>query len=121
QGPDGALYIADWFNPIINHYQVSLRHPDRDYDRGRIWKLSAKGRAPVEWQDLSPLGLEELVEQLRQSERWPREQARRLLSDHARPEAVVEKLRAWIARLSPDEAVALVDAAGVLESLGAVD
>ena len=43
-GPDGALYIADWFNPIIGHYQASLRHPDRDVEHGRIWRMTAKGR-----------------------------------------------------------------------------
>jgi len=44
-GPDGAIYIADWFNPIIGHYQASLRHPDRDEQHGRIWRMTAKGRA----------------------------------------------------------------------------
>jgi len=43
-GPDGAIYVADWFNPIIGHYQASLRHPDRDEQHGRIWRLTAKGR-----------------------------------------------------------------------------
>ena len=43
-GPDGALYVADWFNPIIGHYQASLRHPDRDKKHGRIWRITAKGQ-----------------------------------------------------------------------------
>ena len=43
-GPDGAIYIADWFNPIIGHYQASLRHPDRDEEHGRIWRMTAKDR-----------------------------------------------------------------------------
>lgn len=43
-GPDGAIYIADWFNPIIGHYQASLRHPDRDKEHGRVWRVTAKGR-----------------------------------------------------------------------------
>ncbi|MEM1442676.1 MAG: PVC-type heme-binding CxxCH protein, partial [Verrucomicrobiota bacterium] len=43
-GPDGAIYVADWFNPIIGHYQASLRHPDRDEEHGRIWRITAKGR-----------------------------------------------------------------------------
>ena len=47
-GPDGAIYIADWFNPIIGHYQASLRHPDRDRSHGRIWRMTAKGRDPIE-------------------------------------------------------------------------
>jgi len=40
-GPDGAIYIADWFNPIIGHYQASFRHPDRDKTHGRIWLHTA--------------------------------------------------------------------------------
>ena len=43
-GPDGAIYVADWFNPIIGHYQASLRHPDRDDKHGRVWRITAKGR-----------------------------------------------------------------------------
>lgn len=42
-GPDGALYIADFYNRIIGHYEVPLKHPGRDRERGRIWKLSYKG------------------------------------------------------------------------------
>jgi len=51
-GPDGAIYIADWFNPIIGHYQASLRHPDRDREHGRIWRMTAKDRDlsnPKDW------------------------------------------------------------------------
>ncbi len=43
-GPDGALYIADWYDPIIGHYQASFRHPNRDHAHGRIWRVVAKGR-----------------------------------------------------------------------------
>jgi putative heme-binding domain-containing protein len=42
-GPDGALYIADFYNRIIGHYEVPLKHPGRDRERGRIWKLTYKG------------------------------------------------------------------------------
>ena len=42
-GPDGALYICDWYNPIIGHYQASFRHPDRDKVHGRIWRVSYTG------------------------------------------------------------------------------
>ena len=31
-GPDGALYIADFYNRIIGHYEVPLTHPGRDRD-----------------------------------------------------------------------------------------
>jgi len=46
-GPDGALYVADWYNPIIGHYQASLRHPDRDKTHGRIWRLTAQGKRAI--------------------------------------------------------------------------
>lgn len=40
-GPDGALYVADFYNRIIGHYEVGLDHPGRDRHRGRVWKISA--------------------------------------------------------------------------------
>jgi putative heme-binding domain-containing protein len=38
-GPDGALYIADFYNRIIGHYEVPLTHPGRDRTSGRIWRV----------------------------------------------------------------------------------
>ena len=38
-GPDSALYIADFYNKIIGHYEVPLDHPGRDKERGRIWRI----------------------------------------------------------------------------------
>lgn len=40
-GPDGGIYVADFYNKIIGHYEVDLKHPQRDKMRGRIWKLTA--------------------------------------------------------------------------------
>jgi putative heme-binding domain-containing protein len=37
---DGALYIADFYNKIIGHYEVPLDHPGRDRERGRIWRVA---------------------------------------------------------------------------------
>lgn len=38
-GPDGALYVSDFYNKIIGHYEVDLKDPRRDKDRGRIWRI----------------------------------------------------------------------------------
>ncbi|MEM7263929.1 MAG: PVC-type heme-binding CxxCH protein, partial [Planctomycetota bacterium] len=38
-GPDGALYVADFYNRIIGHYEVPLDHPGRDRKRGRVWRI----------------------------------------------------------------------------------
>ena len=46
-GPDGALYVADFYNRIIGHYEVPLTHPGRDRERGRLWRIVYKGGAPI--------------------------------------------------------------------------
>lgn len=43
-GPDGALYVADFYNSIIGHYEVPLDDPHRDRIRGRIWRITYKGQ-----------------------------------------------------------------------------
>ena len=45
-GPDGALYVADFYNRIIGHYEVPLTHPGRDRERGRIWRIVYRGNDP---------------------------------------------------------------------------
>lgn len=44
EGPDGALYIADFYNRIIGHYEVPLDNPGRDRQRGRIWRITYEGK-----------------------------------------------------------------------------
>src|SRR5437899_12057157 len=44
-GPDGAIYVADFYNRIIGHYEVPLTHPGRDHERGRIWRIVYRGNA----------------------------------------------------------------------------
>lgn len=38
-GPDGALYLCDWYNPLVGHMQHSIRDPNRDQSHGRIWRV----------------------------------------------------------------------------------
>jgi putative heme-binding domain-containing protein len=45
-GPDGALYVADFYNRIIGHYEVPLTHPGRDRTSGRIWRIVATDHNP---------------------------------------------------------------------------
>ena len=83
-GPDGAMYLADWYNPIIGHYQVSYADPKRDKSHGRIWRISSKIHAPVKQPDLAKMSEGELLEQLASDERWTRYQAKRLLFEKPR-------------------------------------
>jgi len=56
-GPDNALYIADFYNKIIGHYEVPLEHPGRDKERGRIWRVVKSSgtfkRQPAQHLDVS--------------------------------------------------------------------
>jgi putative heme-binding domain-containing protein len=69
-GPDGALYVADFYNRIIGHYEVPLDHPGRDRERGRIWRIVYKGKdgqgvAPkAPRPDLSVATVDELIADL---------------------------------------------------------
>lgn len=70
-GPDGALYIADFYNSIIGHYEVDLKHPRRDRHRGRIWRIVYTGKdqknaAPVPT-NFTALSLDELIARLSDS------------------------------------------------------
>ncbi|MEZ5324783.1 MAG: c-type cytochrome [Verrucomicrobiales bacterium] len=80
-GPDGAIYVCDFHNRLIGHYQTSYRDPGRDHSHGRIWRISAKGGAKVEQPDFAAMDVEQLLEQLKSPERWTRYLAKRLLFD----------------------------------------
>ncbi len=117
-GPDGAIYLADWYNPIIGHYQASYADPRRDKSHGRIWRITAKGRAPVKQPDLAHMKPAELLEQLRSPERWTRYQAKRLLFDGP-DDAVLRATDEWIAKLdptAPDYERLLVEVIGVIQA-----
>ncbi len=65
-GPDGALYIADFYNCIIGHYEVPLNHPRRDRTHGRVWRVVYRGTdgdpRPVPLlPDLTQMNVDELV------------------------------------------------------------
>lgn len=101
-GFDGALYIADWFNPLIGHMQYSLRDPRRDTSHGRIWRLTAKGRPLNGRPKIEGEPIDAQLELLKAYEDRTRAQAR--LALRALPTAtVVAALKKWIEGLDPAE------------------
>ncbi|HEX8202857.1 MAG TPA: PVC-type heme-binding CxxCH protein, partial [Isosphaeraceae bacterium] len=100
-GPDGAIYIADWYNPIIQHGEVDFRDPRRDHTRGRIWRVTAKGRPLVERPKLVDAPTPALLEALKAPEDWTRHFAKRVLKERGRE--VVPELTAWVRKLDPTD------------------
>lgn len=75
-GPDGAIYVADWYNPIIQHGEVDFRDPRRDTEHGRIWRISAKGKRPLTPPRYDQLSEAALCQLLRDNALWVRQFAR---------------------------------------------
>src|SRR5207245_6252251 len=80
-GPDGAIYIADWYNPIIQHGEVDFRDPRRDHTHGRIWRVTAKGRPLVERPRLVGARVEKLLDALKAPADWTPHFGERALKD----------------------------------------
>lgn len=97
-GPDGALYIADWYNPIIQHGEVDFRDPRRDHTHGRIWRVTHKDRPLVKKPAIDGVGTVGLLEQLKAPEDWTRHFAKRELRTRNDAE-VVGALRDWVKKI----------------------
>jgi hypothetical protein len=93
-GPDGALYVADWSNPIIQHGEVDFRDPRRDHEHGRIWRVAPKGTPKATRRDLSKLSDEQLLDRTLSPSGWDQEQARVVLRQ--RGPAVLKAVKPWL-------------------------
>lgn len=99
-GPDGALYIADFYNCIIGHYEVPLDHPRRDRTHGRVWRVVYKGTdgkasPPRPLPDLTTMKTADVVRELGDSNLTVRTLATNWLVDavQASPAAERDRLR----------------------------
>jgi putative heme-binding domain-containing protein len=123
-GPDGALYIADFYNKIIGHYEVPLSHPGRDRTSGRIWRIVYKNKPlrPVALaRDLKGLINELASPSLPRrtlamnsiADRFGKEAVKEVLSAAADPANSAQQIHAlWLShRLEASEPNALMDAA----------
>ena len=122
-GPDGALYVADWFNPIIGHYQASLRHPDRDKKHGRIWRITTKGQPLLKPPALAKMNAAQLCNQLPAPLRRTRKLAKLRLMDLPKAKAIAATQQ-WVDSLKPTDPALeakLFEAIGVFESHEVVD
>jgi putative membrane-bound dehydrogenase-like protein len=93
-GPDGALYIADFYNQAVihndtrgpDHNKVNAAvRPDRDHYFGRIWKIDHKDAKKIAVPDLSKASVKELVAALEHPNKAVRMNAARLLMERPNP------------------------------------
>jgi putative membrane-bound dehydrogenase-like protein len=83
-GPDGAVYIVDWYDARANHVDP---RDNWDKSNGRIYRISHKDAPKVERPDLATMKSVELVEVLKHPNVWYRSEARRLLAERRDPAA----------------------------------
>lgn len=137
-GPDGQLWVADWYNFIIQHNPIPTEesagfnaeqgkgnahiNPLRDRERGRIYRLVAKDAPEYQPLDLSDADTATLVDTLSNDNMFWRTTAQRLLVTENRTDAI-PALRAILTG-SPDRDslgldVASIHAIWTLHGLGA--
>lgn len=103
-GPDGNLWIADWYNFIIQHnptpspqnggYDAKTgkgnahTNPNRDRSHGRIYRLVWEGAKPSAITSLAQASTDELVAALSDPNQFWRMTAQRLLVDGQKSDAV---------------------------------
>jgi putative heme-binding domain-containing protein len=120
-GPDGALYVADWYDYNISHTDPKDRskwyQPSRD--TGRIWRVAPVGarlRTEGKW-PLDRLSSDELVDLLKHRNAWYSRRARRLLMER-RDSAVVPRLAKMVQR---EKGVPALEALWALHVCGGLD
>src|SRR5688572_16731415 len=112
-GPDGCLYIVDWYNKIISHNEVPRTHPERDKTRGRIWRVKHKSVKPFEVPDFTRLERDDLLLKLGSGS---------LAQTHLAWQAIVDRrLTNLISRLTFQAGTGSVPALWALEGLHALD
>jgi putative heme-binding domain-containing protein len=102
-GPDGAVYVADLYQEIIQHNQINFRDPRRDHKHGRIWRIVRKDRPLVARPKLVGVPVAAVLDRLKDPEQWTRQQAKRALIERGAKE-VLPELATWVKGLDGTDA-----------------
>lgn len=101
-GPDGALWFADWANPLIGHMQYSQRDPNRDRKHGRVYRLVGKDQPLVKPATQHGQSAQQILDQFGEYEWRTRYRARRELRDRPDNE-VLPAIAKWAKTLDPND------------------
>ncbi|MCF0074704.1 c-type cytochrome [Dyadobacter sp. CY261] len=121
-GPDGCLYIADWYNKIISHNELPTTHPDRNKTRGRIWRIRHVSQRPRDIPDFYQMPVSALPEHLRSPSLWEKRAAWHQIADRPGEETsgLIPAITAIAADHNADD-VTRIHALWCLESLQHLD
>lgn len=90
-GPDGGIYVCDWYDDNVSHLEASVGKTDKA--DGRIYRLTGKTASASEKFNMLEMPTSRLVEYLKHSNRWFRQTALRVLGDR-KDKSVLGVLRA---------------------------
>jgi len=125
-GPDGALYIVDFYNQAVIHNDTrgpkhgagnAAVRPDRDHHFARIWRLQHKEAKKLDAPKLTRHSLAGLVKALEHPNGFVRTTAHRLLAEMQNPD-VVRPLQQLAESDKP--ASARIHALWILQNLGRI-
>lgn len=111
-GPDGCLYVADFYNKIVSHNEVTTEHPDRDKSHGRIWRIRHESQKLREIPDLTKASPEELLGHLKSPTLWEKRSAWHQIGDRG-----LQELAPQLVKLAGDEQLDTVTRIHALWSL----
>ncbi len=94
-GPDGAIYILDFYDAILGHGEVDFYHPARNKTQGRIWRITAKNRPLVKPPVIFGAPVAKLLNHLKAAEQYTLVQAKCELAARG-GDAVLPELTRWI-------------------------
>lgn len=96
-GPDGAVYVADWYDSRLSHVDVRDTWHKQS---GRLYRLQVKGAPPVKPFDLAKMPNDELLVRLGDKNKWFRQQAVRVLAERG-DKGLLPALRDMVADNDP--------------------
>src|SRR5262249_53337029 len=104
-GPDGAIYIADWYDRQVTH--TRNQEGNIDTSNGRIYRLKKKGAKPVPLRNLATLPSGVLTALLDGPNEWVRQTALRVLADRHDRKLVPSLEKCFLPAKTEDELTAL--------------
>ncbi len=111
-GPDGCLYIADWYNKIISHNELPRSHPERDKSHGRIWRVRHESQKPGKIPNLYQVATVDLVTHLKAPTLWEKRAAWHQITERGATE-----LSDQLIKLAKDKTVDVITRIHALWSL----